>query len=156
MPQLPSGKHVGVTLDPLNKLINDILENQLMTCAPLLRINQMEDLYPYLNIVYFENETDSDTPGLEVGSLPLDAELKPVFTNYRVTDVLSKESEWDGADKEAFINFLESERFNKMHKKKFESVLELKEILEKEGSWLNKAEFQMWKGGFHWEQDEEF
>lgn len=127
MPQLPSGRHVGVDPQPLNALIDDIISGKAVVSWPLLAIESKMDLLAHLAIVYFEEIDDGKSFELAKGSLPIDARLKKVVTNKTVVDVFNDNSDWSDEDKSAFWEHLTSERVKPF----FNSLLEHVEKVKK-------------------------
>ncbi len=154
MPQLPSGRHIGIGADPLLDLVEDFDSGKIISCWRFLAIEELKDLYPYIEIFYLEDKEEGKKPRLMENSLPPHAELKQFETGLRVTDVFKSNSDWSEEDKIAFQEFLESERFVKGFKAKLEGIQRVKKYIEKNGTELQKAEIALWKDKVRITQEE--
>jgi len=149
MPQLPGGRHVGIELAPLNKLIKDIVSGKSRVIWPLMAIEEPNDLWRHIAIVYFERIRSDKVVNLNQNSLPIDAELKPVYTKLLVSDVFTSECDWSEDDKAAFANFLNSERAKPMIDQAILRVTKVQETLLTKGSPIQQWEINAWKAGCH-------
>lgn len=52
MPQLPSGRHVGITANPLLEILDNLEDEE--NYAQLKRINSVSDIFPFIEVVYLE------------------------------------------------------------------------------------------------------
>lgn len=154
MPQLPSGRHVALEPQPLNQLIDDVVNERAVAIWPLLAIASPNDCINHFELVYMEPTGDGDTPSLATGSVPLDAALRKVHTGLTLGDVLADTSDWSREDKEFFCEFLSSERVQAFLAHHFDHVQEVQAELREHGSSLQKWEAQTWAAGCHPLQDE--
>ncbi|HIF50170.1 MAG TPA: hypothetical protein EYQ42_01320 [Thiotrichaceae bacterium] len=153
MPQLPSGRHVGVGSDPLIDLVEDFTSGKNFSCWRFLAIDDVKDLYPYIEIFYFDFIEDGDRPKLKDHSLPIDAGLKKIETGLRVPDVFKDNSDWSEDDKVAFLEFLQSERFTKSFNRQLDTIKMIKADITLYGSEFQKAEVALWNNNIHWLQE---
>ncbi len=108
MPQLPSGRKVGVRPD----VITNMIKSPFHHLNELGQIYLVEDLYPYLFIIEFietnKNEANKVSFAscskkiIEVGS------HQPVKTKLSVSDIFNDISDWSVKDVRAFIQWVKS------------------------------------------------
>lgn len=154
MPQLPSGRHVALEPEPLNKLIDDVVNERTAAIWPLLAMECPNDCIKHFELVYMETSCDGDIPSLAKASVPIDSALRKVHTGLTLSDVLADTSDWSSEDKEFFCEFLSSERVQAFLVDHFDHVQKVKTALLEHGSSLQKWQTQTWLSGCHPLQNE--
>lgn len=148
MPQLTSGRHVGINPKPLHTLIEDIIHEHTQALWPLLSIRSPHDCLTHFEIIYFEETQSTFLQTSEMtGNHPRG--LKPTHTGLGVTDVLCENSDWTLEEKRDFTEFLQSERAQGLLQRAFEQVTNARVALEQQGNFLQRWQVQTWKNGCH-------
>jgi hypothetical protein len=140
---------VALEPDPLNKLIDDVVNEKAVGIWPLLAIETPNDCINHFEIVYMEPVDGGDLPNLAQGSVPMDADLRKVCTGLTLRDVLAENSDWSEEDKEFFCEFLSSARVQAFLAHHYEHVQKVQTALREHGSFLQKWEAQTWAAGCH-------
>ncbi|MCG8613588.1 MAG: hypothetical protein MI864_24005 [Pseudomonadales bacterium] len=100
MPQLPSGMHVSVTIDPV---LNAAGKGDFMTHAVILAdVKSLQDFLQLVAVVYYPCE-DSSNPGAGC------VKTEPVLSGLTAADVLTEKCRWSEKDKIWFVQWLDSE-----------------------------------------------
>lgn len=117
MPQLPSGKHVGITAKALQNLF-DHLEDE-GNYDRLKKIESISDIYPYVEILYFRavviDEKDKQ-PTVITGKLP--SNLKEIPSGYYLSDKKQIYADWSKEDQLAFESFIALDAINEYLEKR--------------------------------------
>ncbi len=112
MPQLPSGKHVGLTTRPLHQLLVNLDEGS--NFALINKIGSLDDLFPYVEIIYFINgNTDTPPKNLHEITGKLPAGLTEISSGYRLSQKAELFSDWPLADCQALNDFIAGDEFQK-------------------------------------------
>ncbi len=148
MPQLTSGRHVGINPEPLMTMIDDIINERTLALWPLLSIGSPLDCLKHFEVIYFEETQSTALQASDMtGNHP--RELKPIPTGLRVTDVLGEQSDWSEEEKRDFNEFLKCERAQAVLQLAFEQVTNTRVTLEEHGSFQQKWQAKTWKIGCH-------
>lgn len=102
MPQLPSGRHVALSPEPLVDLLKHAA--RFGNVHKVMALKTWEDLWPWIEIVYFvpdAGEQERDGGELSDDSLPAPAGLTRVKGGYRVADWEQRAHEWSPDDRAA-------------------------------------------------------
>jgi len=155
MPQLPSGCHVGVDPQPLNDLLDGVVQGSSTVVWPLLAIDSPQALSRYLEVVYFQRGEDGEVFNPLAGSLPIDSELKMVRTGLMVSNVLSGDVEgWSEGDRHVYEQFIMGERARPFFEEHLARVKAFCDVLLEHGSPVQRVEVATWHSGCHWLQQE--
>lgn len=154
MPQLPSGRHVGLNPGPLNKMVADIVNNKAVVTWPILEIETPADCLKHMEVIYLIPEGEGEEVQLAEESNPGAEGMKIQRTGLSIADVMSEESDWPLIDKVAFEAFLTDPAIEPFLNDHFSRILELKEALKEHGSFVQKWEALTWENGVHPLQDE--
>lgn len=115
MPQLPSGRHVGIlclTPDEIAKKVSrDHPEVSLLTLGMKVKeINSLDAIKPFINVLFLrEAKTTNDQP-LDARSQAIPEGLEPYESGYTLADQDQLIADWSDEDKQAFTDFLESDK----------------------------------------------
>jgi len=107
MPQLPSGLHVGLTVEPAEDLIRKGDFGIHMNFV--LGLCCMEDMAPVVSLVYYKGEQ---------GGMP----TEPYLPGLILQDVQENRCGWSEADYQAFREWLASERMEEWLKESFKQL----------------------------------
>lgn len=84
MPQLPSGRHVGLVSDPIFDLVREGDWGRNMQLAS--HVKSPEDLHSLVNIAYFKPVPGSSGPG------------KPYLSGFMLADIGTEKCDWPDED----------------------------------------------------------
>ena len=108
MPQLPSGRHVAITANPLADILDDV--NNPSNVHIVMGIATHQDLEPYIDVLFLIPETEAAENAIHSGyienSLPPPPKFVPVNSGYRLSGLSELTHDWDETDKAAFQEFL--------------------------------------------------
>ena len=88
MPQLPSGRHVGLSADSVIEMARK--GNFNLSLGFKMHVKDPNDLAPLIDIVYFQEVTGAPAPG------------DPYLSGLTLFDIGSKNCDWTVADIDAF------------------------------------------------------
>lgn len=155
MPQLPSGRHVGLNPSPLV----DVLENAYNKWGAheLMAIESINHLFAYIRVLYFKAEQGYGTngTGYQTFSLVPSDELTPYDSGYNLITIQDEMENWDYCDKKAFIDFLNEKRTNNFLENTLNKVREAQNELLDQPTTLQGMLATWWKLGCHPLQNEE-
>jgi len=106
MPQLPSGRHVAISAAPLNTLQHDAWQGHRV--HEFMSIESVDDLYPYLEVMYFRPKDGKEIEQYEFGAhsnLPPE-DLEPYPSGYTIATLEDEFKQWDKEDQVAFEQYL--------------------------------------------------
>lgn len=152
MPQLPSGRHIALGRDPLERLVEGIKDNVFIT--KILVIEQRQDLYPYIDLLFLQEERCSATPEYAKGSLPVSADLKAFPSGYTLATMAPEVESWSVADQRALADFLAAERTCCFLDTTLRWVRDQKRRLADDPRFLVRYQAGMWLAGIHYIQTE--
>jgi len=95
MPQLPSGRHVGLSADPVLELARQ--GNFQLTIGVIMGLNGPDDLDALINVVYFRPVEGAPGPG------------EPYVSGLMLSQIGTEECDWPAEDLTAFRAWRESE-----------------------------------------------
>lgn len=116
MPQLPSGKYVGIQCSSPEAIFKKIGDNVPMAnifelCRTIERINTVEALMPYVWIILVRDTTGpTDDQNLSPVSLAVPEDKETYRSEFTLSDLGQLTADWPNDDTEAFREFLASER----------------------------------------------
>lgn len=147
MPQLPSGRHVGIDPKPLNDLLSEIEIGKSGLVWSLLEMDRPGKLGRYIEVVDFKRDNSGEAYTTLDGSRPMDSELKMVRTGLMVPEVLAGAGAGDlsDADRAAFEQFLCSERTRPFFEEHWERVSEFCDLLLEHGNCVQRVEVATWR-----------
>jgi hypothetical protein len=108
MPQLPSGRHVAITLNPLAALLDEA--DNLGNVHKIMAIKTLADLDPYIEVVFLlpeEEVVGSSESEFLSDSLPRPPGFVSVDSGFHVSEWDKMTVDWSEADKTSFRKFLE-------------------------------------------------
>ncbi len=109
MPQLPSGRHIAIQLDPLDALLNDVANPG--NVHRIMAIKDLASLAPYVRILFLvpEGKCLAAEPPEEFreGSLPRPPGLVVTDSGYTLARLDELNADWSDEDKQAFQAFLD-------------------------------------------------
>lgn len=109
MPQLPSGLHVGINVEPALDAISKGNFGTNMTLA--IRLCSVEDMAPVVSLVYYKGEE---------GGMP----TEPYLPGLTLLDVENNCCGWSDEDSQSFRDFLASPRAEQWMKDSFNQLQE--------------------------------
>ena len=134
MPQLPSGRHVAININPLVALLREA-EN-IGNVHKIMAIKTLADLDPYIEVIYLVPGADSEGSSdrdFRSDSLPVPPGLVQADSGYRVSDWDQLTADWSEADKTSFRQFLEG-RGALLLQKGLDVALDVKKLLRNASS----------------------
>ena len=111
MPQLPSGRHVALTADPILELARQ--GNWGLTMAFTLEVKSVEDLAPLLNIAYFKPVAGESGPGV------------PYPSGLMLSDIGTEKCDWPTEDVAFFNTWLASDAVRQWMQNTHDELAEL-------------------------------
>lgn len=140
MPQLPSGRHIAIQANGFDALYDEAFNGT--QAHKLMQIKTIEDLYPYIDVLDFEQDERHAEPGLPAG-------LKPVPSGHTLATV-NQANDWhDEHDKAAFWFYISSERAQSLLEAILDDVKQRQQDLMKEGPYLGRLLALFWHVGAH-------
>lgn len=153
MPQLPSGRHVAIQATPLFALMERALQGGVIT--RLLRIEHIEQLWPYVDVMYFLELPGVSPVNVAPGGLPVPSDLEPYASGCTLATIGSELTGWSEADREAFDAYVASERVQVHLAALLREVTDLLDRLAREGEFETRLQALMWKTHCHPVQGDE-
>ena len=127
MPQLPSGRHVAIGPDPFVELISDV--TGFGNLLKITKITCLQDLHEWFDILFFveKNESGSDYafPALSANSLIPPPDLVLVNSGYRVSAWQKLSEDWSNEDRQAMIDFIDSDRFTENFSQHLKKIFDI-------------------------------
>ncbi len=120
MPKLSSGRHIGITAERLADLARQYEETGGPT--ELERAQGIEDLKPFIDVLYFHAATPIKAPKAATGSKLL-SELTPYPSGFTLATIEEEMRSWPEDDREAFNAFLRRSDIIDLLKSAFSRVL---------------------------------
>ena len=152
MPQLPSGRHVGLETHPLESLLE--ADPGGTRLPELLRIRTREHLHPYLNVVVFEPNPEGQAVEPADESLPLPPGLHSRPTPYTAATLPVGRPErrwpdWSASDDPAWREFLASPPVHAQLDALLATVEARRDALRHHGTPHEQRQIQMWDTQCH-------
>ena len=152
MPQLPSGRHVGLETHPLESLLE--ADPGGTRLPELLRIRTREHLTPYLDVVVFEPSPEGHEVILTDGFAALPICLRSRLTPYTVATLPVGRPErswpdWNSSDDPAWREFLASPRVHAQLDALLATVEARRDALRHHGTPHEQVQIQMWDTQCH-------
>ncbi|MDD2800495.1 MAG: hypothetical protein PHE96_03475 [Methylococcales bacterium] len=108
MPQLPSGKLVGLSADSLDPLLNNLGEGD--NFGLINKLKALENIFPYLEIIYFvEGKADTPPENIQEVTGKLPTGLTDVSSGFNLSQRTELFADWPLADCQAFDDFITSD-----------------------------------------------
>ena len=150
MPQLPSGRHIGIRLEPLDDLINNA--GNPGNVHRVMAITDIKGLAPYVEILFLVPDMDENGSPSQVvfteGSLPRPPGLTVISSGHTLAQLSELTSEWIDDDKRFFQDFLET-RCQEMFAAGLRDVQKAQQWLLKE-SGMTARQLALWyRAGCH-------
>ncbi len=154
MAQLPSGRHVAIQATPLFDLID-------AACTPdavitrLLQIQQLADLSPFIDVMFFREVADARALAIAPGGQSVPSGIEPFASGYTLATIDHAIRDWTPEDRRAFAEYLGSERMRAHLSTLLDRVAEVKHRLGREGGFVLRLQALMWEAGCHPVQNDE-
>jgi len=152
MPQLPSGRHVAVNAEPIQALIDKAYET--VPPAAFLAIKSRLDLLPYIKVIYLREASGGDIVQEHMASQPVPPGMEAYDSGYNLLNIKDEVQSWSREDQEAFMDFLNSERFETFLDGVFQTVQKVRTELQEHGTFLQQVASYWWQAGVHPAQDD--
>jgi len=115
MPQLPSGRHVGIHClspdDIIRKVSDTHPEVSLLTLGMKVKeIDSLETIKPFITILFVRKSQSADRAPLDKRSQTIPEDTESYDSGYTLADQALFTADWSEEDKQAFTDFLESEK----------------------------------------------
>jgi len=115
MPQLPSGRHVGIHClspdDIIRKVSDTHPEVSLLTLGMKVKeIDSLETIKPFITILFVRKSQSADRAPLDKRSKTIPEDTESYDSGYTLADQDQFTADWTEEDKQAFTDFLESEK----------------------------------------------
>jgi len=155
MPQLPGGRQIAISPEPLNALL--MQANHFGNIHKVMAIKSVDDLLRYIDVLRLVPEADAGGESLETNftsdSLPVPAGLVCVPSGHHLSDWKAYAADWPEEDKAAFLEFL-SGRAAPLLDEYLEAVVSTQEKLRGAEDFLTKVLVGWWEAGCHPAQEE--
>lgn len=155
MPQLPSGKHIGLYPNPLHEILEEAYNG--FKVHELMMIKQQEDLFQYIEVLYFKLKEESefrDDRYFSFSVVPPE-ELMPYPSGFNLISIQDELKNWEDRDKKSFVNFLNSKRTEHFFEEIIQTVQDVQNELLDNPTTLQGILATWWKLGIHPLQDNE-
>ena len=145
MPQLPSGRHVGVKFDTQ---FSDAIENCQRNRSAVwmfMPVNLAKDLFPWVKILWLIPDDTSDNPKEDTmrGSLPLPCGLVEKESGFRLHQLEEAIASWTEEDRTAFKVFVSDRVIPLM-------LMPMLGIIERWKEWVPSADDPMMQMMYLW------
>ncbi len=153
MPQLPSGRHIGLDPAPLAKMVSDAEAGKFV--LDLMAIKHPEDALRRIGVLYFRPKVESDR-GMslsELSNLPPE-DLEPYPSGFNVVTIKSEFDQWSPEDQSAFIEFLRADRTSRFMDSVLAAIRKAQDRLVDNPSTLPGLLATWWNLGIHPLQEE--
>jgi hypothetical protein len=158
MPQLPSGRHVGVKFD---ERFSDALENPQRNHDAIwmfMPINAAEDMFPWVRILWLLPEESPSNPLTDTmrGSLPLPCPLVESESGFRLHQADTMMASWTEEDRVAFNAFITERVIPLMLAPMLEIIKRWKEWVPTTEDAMMQMMYLWWTNGCHPAQEEQW
>ncbi len=153
MPQLSSGRHVGLDPSPLHQLLDRACDG--IDAHELMALEAQPDLFAYINVLYFRQDAGGRSYQLADQSTAPPVDLEPYPSGYDLTSIQEELCSWSSADRHAFVGFLNEERTNAFLEGLLAIVRDEQENLLQQPASIPGLLATWWKMGIHPLQDSE-
>lgn len=115
MPQLPSGRHVGIHCLPPEDIIKKVSrtypEVSLITLGMKVKeIDSLEAIKPYVSVLYVRASSNPENNQLDERSQSIPENAEPYDSGHTLADIDEFTADWTEEDKQAFNEFLQSDK----------------------------------------------
>ena len=115
MPQLPSGRHVGVIFQNEDNMIKNFAKlhpeiNLISLGVSIAQITTIDEIRPYINVIFLREAKTTSIEEVAEGSRPVPDGLESYESGFTLADFEKMTADWSSEDKQGFKEFLESER----------------------------------------------
>ena len=152
MPQLPSGKHIAIQANGFDSLYDAAFNGT--QAHKLMQIQSIEDLYPYIEVIYFVQDIKQQRDDNNTVADTYPAGLRPAPSGYSLVSIQPECRCWSRQDRKAFEEYLESARMQAFFAALLEDVKQKQENLIKEGPELGRFLALCWITNCHPLQEE--
>lgn len=153
MPQLPSGRHVALDPSPLQDLVSSAYSK--ISTHELMEIESTNQLFSYINILYFLPKDNNSKLSLATFSMGLPEGLAPYYSGFNLVTIKNEMNNWVEKDKKAFISFLNETRTNLFLENILQTIQKYQNELMEHPHSLQGMLAQWWKLGIHPLQEDE-
>lgn len=154
MPMIPSGRHVAIVRNSLNKLLNDA--THATNVHRVLAIRETTDIYAFTDVVWLLPEGQASEEQMDAAfldaSLPRPTGLVPVKSGYYLSQFEEFADGWSDEDKAAFWDFINI-RAAQLFTDSLELARKVQHILRTQAEGSTKVLVAWWDAGVHPLQD---
>ena len=149
MPQLPSGRHVGLDPSPVDALWKDALQAQRV--HQLMDIESVDDLLPFVDVIYFRDQDTSEdwSKRMHEGADQLPPRLEPYPSGFNLLSIPDELVNWSAEDQAAFQVFVDRARSSGFLDEMLARVQEYKKDVAENGHKLARLLAAWWRAGVH-------
>ncbi len=150
MPQLPSGRHVGLSQDPLARLVTDAREGKFV--HRLMAITEVSHLAPFLEVLELVEIDGDNQVTVAEGSNHLPGNFRSIESGVHLDrlEVLP----WPIEDIEALRTFATSPRNVSWMQQRLADVVAAKQEIAQGGEFVARLQAAWWSAGVHPAQEE--
>lgn len=148
MPQLPSGRYVALQATPLFKLIEDAYREDAIITR-LLRIERVEHLFPYVDVLYFLDVDGVHGDASAPGSNPLPHGLQQYPSGFTLATIAEEMKRWQASDRSAFEDMLGEDRTRSYLEALLANVAAIRKDLFAHAPFLPALQSGLWQTKVH-------
>lgn len=161
MPQLPSGRHIGVLVSSPEEIAHKIVTSQQegklnFIANSMSHICTIDDLAPYVNVIFFRevegSDHDENAKGAILISTAPEKWIEPYRSGLTLADLDHFSSDWSDEDKAVFQAFLAEDRNQNYFQEGLDSIVAFRNDLTK--AFMAQYVSALRKAGLHPDQEE--
>lgn len=155
MPQLPSGRHIGIHVESLEEIAHKIHarlgeagKNDFL--SEIGKITTLEALAPYVDVLYFREaaeDAEENSDRYHQSSNRPAVRIEPYLSGFNLTEIEKLSADWSAADQAAFQAFLAEDRTRVYLQGSLDQVVAFSNKLNKE--FVERYVAMLWKAGLH-------
>lgn len=160
MPQLPSGRHIGIHVESLEEIAHKIHaslgeaeKNDFI--SEIGKITTLDALAPYVDVLYFREEAEDAEENPEryhqFSSRPA-VRVEPYLSGFNLAEIEKLSADWSAADQAAFQAFLAEDRIQGYLQESLDQVMAFSKELNRD--FVERYVAMLWKAGLHPLQEE--